>query len=46
MSEDPAARRLVTPADIIGLAELLDRLLTTQSLVRPRLPNANMGRQS
>ena len=25
MSEDPAARRVVTPADVIRLAELLDR---------------------
>jgi len=28
MSEDPAARRLVTPTDIIGLAELLDRFVS------------------
>jgi len=28
MSESPAARRLVTPADIIDLAELLDRFVS------------------
>ena len=28
MSEDSAARRLVTPADILGLAELLDRFVS------------------